>query len=126
MLQIQRWRFLQMIKKLLKQIQWLVQEQASLLNINACSFLAVNDLEKATSINLFPNPTTQYISIASPLVKINEVEIFNSEGRLMKKVSVKNETDKIDVNDFATGVYYVRTYNGKEFIKSMKFIKKIR
>ncbi len=98
--------------------------RASLLNTNACSFLAVNDLEKAASINLFPNPTTQYISIASPLVRINEVEIFNSEGRLMKKVSVKNETDKIDVNDFAAGVYYVRTYNGTEFIKSMKFIKK--
>ncbi|WP_051686316.1 zinc-dependent metalloprotease [Chryseobacterium hispalense] len=98
--------------------------RASLLNSNACTFLSVNDVEKVNSINLFPNPTTQYISIASPLVKINEVEIFNSEGRLVKKASINNETDKIDVKDFATGVYYVRTYNNNDFIKSMKFIKK--
>lgn len=74
--------------------------RASLLNSNACSFLSVNDVEIVNSINLFPNPTTQYISIASPLTKINEVEIFSSEGRLLKRAVVKNETDKIDVKDF--------------------------
>ncbi|MDR6158456.1 hypothetical protein QF023_001972 [Chryseobacterium sp. SLBN-27] len=59
--------------------------RASLLNSNACTFLSVNDVEKVNSINLFPNPTTQYISIASPLVKINEVEIFNSEKKSFNK-----------------------------------------
>ncbi|WP_409013790.1 T9SS type A sorting domain-containing protein [Chryseobacterium sp. SLBN-27] len=43
---------------------------------------------------------------------------------LKKKASINNETDKIDVKDFAAGVYYVRTYNNNDFIKSMKFIKK--
>ncbi|WP_083190162.1 zinc-dependent metalloprotease [Chryseobacterium artocarpi] len=98
--------------------------RASLLNSNSCAFLSVNEVEKTNSINLFPNPTTQYISIASPLTPIDEVEIFNAEGRLVKKTVIKNETDRIDVKDFANGVYYVRTYNGKDFVKSMKFIKK--
>ena len=98
--------------------------RASLLNSNACSFLSVNDVEIGNSINLFPNPTTQYISIASPLTKINEVEIFSADGRFLKRAIVKNETDKIDVKDFLPGVYYVRTYNDKVFVKSMKFIKK--
>jgi len=43
---------------------------------------------------------------------------------MVKKVTIKNETDKIDVRDFIPGVYYVRTYKDKDFIKSMKFIKK--
>lgn len=98
--------------------------RASLLNSNACTFLSVNEVEKANSINIFPNPTTQYISIASPLVNINEIEIFNAEGRMVKKAAIKNETDKIDVRDFIPGVYYVRTYKDKDFIKSMKFFKK--
>jgi hypothetical protein len=99
--------------------------RASLLNANACSaLLGTNEVEKANSINIFPNPTTHYVSIASPLVKINEVQIFNAEGRLVRKAFIKNETDKIDVQDLATGIYYVRTYNDKQFIKSMKFIKK--
>lgn len=100
--------------------------RASLLNANGCSSTVLGTIEsqKATSINVFPSPTTEYISIASPLVKINEVEIFNAEGRLVRKAFIKNETDKIDVKDFAAGVYYVRTYTDKQFVKSMKFIKK--
>ncbi|SEP60144.1 M43 family zinc metalloprotease [Epilithonimonas lactis] len=98
--------------------------RASLLNSNACSFLAVDDVEKSNSINLFPNPAVNYISIASPLVKINEVEIFAADGKLVKKANVKNETDKIDVKQLPLGTYYVRTYNESGFVKSLKFIKK--
>ncbi len=98
--------------------------RASLLNNNACSVLATSEVEKVDKINLFPNPTTQYISIASPLMAINEVEVFNTEGRLVKKASIKNETDRINVSDFPSGIYFVRTYKDKKFIKSMKFIKK--
>lgn len=98
--------------------------RASLLNSNACSFLAVDDVEKSNSINLFPNPAVNYISIASPLVKISEVEIFANDGKLVKKATVANETDKIDVKNLPVGTYYVRTYNESGFVKSMKFIKK--
>ncbi|WDF47827.1 M43 family zinc metalloprotease [Chryseobacterium sp. KACC 21268] len=98
--------------------------RASLLNSNACSFLAVDDVEKSNSINLFPNPAVNYISIASPLVKINEVEIFAADGKLVKRANVKNETDKIDVKQLPLGTYYVRTYNEGGFVKSLKFIKK--
>lgn len=97
--------------------------RASLLNSNACSLLAVDDVEKSNSISLFPNPAVNYISIASPLVKINEVEIFGNDGRLVKKANIKNETDKIDVKSLPVGTYYVRTYDNGNFIKSMKFIK---
>lgn len=98
--------------------------RASLLNSNACSLLAVDDVEKSNSINLFPNPAVNYISIASPLVKINEVEIFANDGKLVKRANVKNETDKIDVSQIPLGTYYVRTYNESGFVKSLKFIKK--
>lgn len=98
--------------------------RASLLNSNACVYLAVNDVEKANSINIYPNPASSFISIASPHVKIDEVEIFNAEGRLVKVAQLKSENEKIDVNALANGTYYVRTYSKNEFIKSMKFLKK--
>lgn len=102
----------------------MIGPRASLLNSNACATLGVNDIEKIDAINVFPNPTTQYISIASPLVKINEVEIFNADGKLVKKARIKNETDKIDVKELSAGIYFVRTYDNSNFVKSMKFIKK--
>ncbi|WP_051878834.1 M43 family zinc metalloprotease [Chryseobacterium sp. FH1] len=103
----------------------MVGPRASLLNSNACSsILSIDDFEKGNSINVFPNPAINYISIASPLVRINEVEIFASDGKLVKKANVKNETDKIDVKQLPLGTYYVRTYNESGFVKSLKFIKK--
>ena len=98
--------------------------RASLLNSNACGILSVNDVEKANKINVFPNPAVNYISVASPLVKISEVEIFANDGKLVKKANVKNETDKIDVKNLPVGTYYVRTYGENGFVKSLKFIKK--
>ena len=98
--------------------------RASLLNSNACAILSVNDVEKANKINVFPNPAVNYISVASPLVKISEVEIFANDGKLVKKANVKNETDKIGVKNLPVGTYYVRTYGENGFVKSLKFIKK--
>ena len=98
--------------------------RASLLNSNACAALGLDEVEVNNSIVLFPNPSSSYISIASPVIKINEVEIFNTEGRLVKRAFVKNETDKIDINELASGTYFVRTYKGKDFVKSLKFVKK--
>lgn len=98
--------------------------RASLLNSNACAILGVNAVEKINAINVFPNPAVNYISVASPLVKITEVEIFANDGKLVKKANVKNETDKIDVKNLPSGIYYVRTYGESGFVKSMKFIKK--
>lgn len=97
--------------------------RASLLNSNACALLAVGDVEKASSISLFPSPAVNYISVSSPLVKINEVEIFSADGKLVKKAIIKNETDKINVQSLPAGTYYVRTYEQSNFVKSMKFIK---
>lgn len=97
--------------------------RASLLNSNACALLAVSDVEKVNAIMVFPNPAAQYISISSRDALIDEVEIFGNDGRLVKTAKVKNETDKIDVKNFASGIYYVRAYNKGNFIKSLKFVK---
>lgn len=97
--------------------------RASLLNSNGCSTMSVSEVEAITKIMVFPNPTTHYISISSPTTKIDEIEIFNSEGRLIKKSEIRNETTKVDINDFPTGMYYIRAYGKGNFIKSMKFIK---
>ena len=81
-------------------------------------------MEKRGAINIFPSIATDFVSIASPVQKINEVEIFSADGRLVKRVNIKNETDKIDISSFSSGTYYVRVYDKSEFIKSLKFIKK--
>jgi len=55
---------------------------------------------------------------------INKIEIFGNDGRLVKTSALKSVNDKIDVSALASGIYYIRTYNNGNYIKSLKFIKK--
>ena len=95
-----------------------------LINTNACVALSVMDLENFDAIAVYPNPTSDYISIKSPKEQIDEVEIFGTDGRVVKKVNLKNSSEKIDVKSFPSGIYYLRTYGNGSFVKSLKFIKK--
>ena len=95
--------------------------RASLLTSNG---LAVKDIEKVDAIDVFPNPTNDFISVVSPSIQLDVVEIFGNDGRLIKKVELKNNHDKIDVKALPAGLYYLRTYSQKNVVKSLKFIKK--
>ena len=86
--------------------------------------LGVNDIETSKSINVYPNPAGHFISISSPLVKISEVEIFNTEGKLVKTAKLQSQNEQIDVKQLPVGIYYLRTYDQGNLVKSMKFVKK--
>ncbi len=98
--------------------------RASLLNSNACQTLSVSEIEKINAVNVYPNPANSYISIASPSMVINKIEIFGNDGKLVKTTALKTNNDKIDVSSLPQGIYYIRTYNNGNYIKSLKFIKK--
>lgn len=98
--------------------------RASLLNSNACSSLSVSDIEKIEKIVLFPNPSSQYISISSPLINVNEIEIFDNSGKLVFAKSKLQNQEKIDIKKLNEGIYYVRIYKDGTLLKSDKFIKK--
>lgn len=98
--------------------------RASLLNSNACSNLAVSEVEKVEKIVLFPNPSSQFISISSPLIKVDEVEIFDTSGKLVLSKAKMQNQEKIDIKKLPLGLYYVRIYKEGNLLKSDKFIKK--
>ena len=98
--------------------------RASLLNSNSCANLNVTEAEKIKKINLYPNPASQFVSVASPLIIVDEIEIFDTSGKLV--VSKKNlkTNDQIDVRNLSVGLYYVRLYSKGSLLKSDKFVKK--
>lgn len=98
--------------------------RAGLLNSNACSILSTNEVEKIEQIKIFPNPSSQFIAIASSEITVDEVEIFDNSGKLvLSKNSLKNQ-ELVDVKKLTPGLYYVRMYNKGNLLKSDKFIKK--
>ncbi len=83
----------------------------------------INENSFAASINLFPNPANNHLSIAlgSNNKKI-EVAIADITGKIVYTTTIV-ETDKVEVNtnEFAEGIYIVQIQSG-EFISTKKLI----
>lgn len=74
-------------------------------------FLATNEIkvsnENSADIKVYPNPFFDSFSIKlSNNFKPEEVKIFDSTGKLIKKVSYLN--DKVNVSDLPSGIYFIK------------------
>ena len=72
----------------------------------------------AFEFNLFPNPTSERVTISRSSSKVSTLEIFNSLGSLVHTSTVFGSQSIIDVSVFPAGYYVVRV-NGmsKTFVK---------
>ena len=66
---------------------------------------AVFDLAEA-GITVSPNPTTAYINITNTAKKIEKIEIYNQEGKLLIQKSM--DFNRLDVSGLVSGVYFVK------------------
>lgn len=96
----------------------------SLLTSNGCATLSLTEFEAIKAIAVYPNPVSQYFMITSPQVTIDEVEIFNALGQLVKTQKLTQTDNIISIDDLESGEYYLRIYNDGNFLKSDKIIKK--
>jgi hypothetical protein len=73
-------------------------------------------------VNVFPNPSKDYLIFELPKNEETNLSIFNANGLLQSKHNIK-ETSKIDVSLFKSGIYfYIIEQQGKQqigqFVKS--------
>jgi hypothetical protein len=83
----------------------------------------INENSFASLINLFPNPATNYFTIALPNANEKvEITITDITGKIIYSTTV-SETQKIEVNtnDFAEGVYLVQVQSA-DFIATKKLV----
>lgn len=70
---------------------------------------------------IHPNPANETLSIEfSGLIKREQLQIFNAMGVLVKEIEV-SESVKIDISDFANGLYFIQSKNNKH--QAQKFVK---
>ena len=71
-------------------------------------------------INIYPNPTKDFINIESRGIK--KIEIYNSLGQKLKEIDNYNydEIIRIDCSGFNKGIYHLQIiYEGKSIVKSL-------
>jgi len=76
-------------------------------NMNNCEILSTAGTEYSI-FTIFPNPASQVINIRSKK-NINKIEIFNLQGRLIKRV--KNQ-DSMRIHTINPGIYFIKIYGG--------------
>ena len=69
-------------------------------------------------VNIYPNPTTNYLFIEGNENPIS-ISIYNLLG--VEVISTKN-TDKVDVSELHSGMYFIEINNDNEVL-TRKFIK---
>jgi hypothetical protein len=81
---------------------------------------SVNEKVNLIEVSVYPNPTTDFITIDESDFTIENVEVFNILG---KKVKTTNKS-RFSVNEFSNGVYILRINTTEGKTVTTKIIKK--
>jgi hypothetical protein len=77
----------------------------------------------ASTVNMFPNPTSDNVTITSK-TEIETVSIYNVLGQEVMKNTPKSDSVTINIADFQAGVYLVKTTTTDGISTSSRIIKK--
>lgn len=75
---------------------------------------------ESTTIQIYPNPSTQYINVSADIVP-DKINILSANGMLIESVIPQEQTTRIELNEFINGVYTIVIYIGNT-IKSKQVI----
>lgn len=84
---------------------------------------AIEEVEAAASMQVYPNPAVDNVTVALPADVTGVVAIYNLAGQLVKSVAATDATVSVGVDDLAAGVYTVlvqtpdKVYNQRLIVK---------
>ncbi len=89
--------------------------------VGTCATLEVTSFQFDQSISLYPNPSSNTVSIKSSSFLLEKVEIYSLQGTLMKKIT--RTMDQINIEDLSSGLYLLKIY-AKEGMTTVKKLAK--
>jgi len=73
----------------------------------------------AVGITIYPNPTSEMFIVETPNTDAKTITMMDVTGRVILNIITNDKTTKVDVSNYAKGIYYVstKTSYGTEVIK---------
>jgi len=88
------------------------------------TIVSVEDLDINFSVNIFPNPTAEFVNIKMEQYNGIAIRLFDVTGKQLLETNLVENTTKISVTDFPKGTYLLTLINKeKNKIKTYKIIK---
>lgn len=79
--------------------------------------------EENNSLVAYPNPATDFITIELPGANsINEIEILDATGRLVKQQKVQQNKTSINIADLNAGLYLIKVLDDKSQLHTLRLI----
>ncbi|MBK8585136.1 MAG: T9SS type A sorting domain-containing protein [Bacteroidetes bacterium] len=72
-----------------------------------CKVIGVDEMGIDDLIEIFPNPTTDKLTIEINSGYIQKFSIWDLTGKLIKTISCNNSKVEIDVSTLAPGIYFL-------------------
>ncbi|WP_433814939.1 alpha-amylase family glycosyl hydrolase [Flavobacterium johnsoniae] len=89
---------------------------------NKTANLAIEDFEKGSTVNLYPNPVSNHFTLNTA---VSKVQIYSVSGQLVKSFASNGNVDfQFGVSELQTGLYIVKASDENGKTQVMKFIKK--
>jgi hypothetical protein len=88
--------------------------------------LAVDELFSSLEINLFPNPTSDFIQLTiGDLSKVESLnyQLTDASGRLIQSARIQENNTQIDVQNLSSASYFLNVFVGDQPAKSFTLIK---
>jgi hypothetical protein len=77
--------------------------------IDYCKFLELEDLNKTIVINIFPNPSSETLTISLPEnTSKTECILFNNAGKEVKQFTISSVDNVVNISDLESGIYMMR------------------
>ncbi len=85
------------------------------------SAVSNQDLIASYNLSVFPNPAQDFVQLSSKS-SIESIQIYASNGSLLKSISGSDSNEKIDIDDFAHGSYLIKLVVEEKSV-SIPFVK---
>ena len=97
---------------------WVIK--APTYNVNNDSLGTSEVVKNSSKFNIYPNPTSDFVTVNSDDEKIDRILVYNMQGRVITNKGGINKTNyTVDLSAYPTGVYILKVND-----KSYKVIKK--
>lgn len=79
--------------------------------------------DELNTIEVYPNPLSNYFIISSSKEFIDFIEIYDVAGKLVKSKTITTPDEKVFIEELQTGTYYLKIYSQSNLLKSAVLLK---
>lgn len=86
------------------------------------TLLGIQNIEQLDNFKIYPNPANDVVYISTPNETINQINVYDITGRLLKSQNGNNENEIISLQELPSAMYLmdVKTQQGSKTIKIIK------